>query len=322
MWMVFGCALGTALYSAATDRLATLGLVAAALAAALPSEALALHFARYRAALRRNSSAGGGSETKLVDGRLADGSAAASALILVLLLPNRISPVCVILGAVFAMLIIKFSFGGLGANWVNPALGAWLLIRLSWPGLFNDALALSVAPVVAGDAGGTLDTLVRGFLNKTVFALIRAELPSGYVDLFLGTGTAGIVADRGLPLLVLGTLALSATQANRAWIPAVYLAVYLFLVRVFGALPFGGAVGQGDMLLCLFSGGTLAAAFLVISDPVTGAKTWPGMLICSALAAALTFLFRYVGGELYGAFVAAALVNALIPLVRTLEART
>jgi electron transport complex protein RnfD len=239
------------------------------------------------------------------------------------MLPNRISPVCVILGAVFAMLLIKFSFGGLGANWVNPALGAWLLIRLSWPGLFDDALAFGASPglVETGGPGGAVDTLVRGFLNKTVFALIRAELPSGYVDLFLGTGTGGIVADRGLPLLILGTLALTATQVNRAWIPAVYLAVYAFLVRSFGALPFGGGMGEGDILLCLFSGGTLVAAFLIISDPVTGAKTWPGMLIHSALAAALAFLFRYVGGELYGAFIAAALVNALVPLVRTLEAR-
>jgi electron transport complex protein RnfD len=304
-------------------------LAAAALAAALPSEALALHFARYRAALRRNlADRAGRADGALTNdrppgGALADGSAAASALILVLMLPNRISPVCVILGAVFAMLLIKFSFGGLGANWVNPALGAWLLIRLSWPGLFNDALTLGMSFSSPGAVPlGAVDTLVRGFLNKTVFALIGAELPSGYVDLFLGTGAAGIVADRGLPLLILGTLALTAAQANRAWIPAVYLAVYAFLVRAFGALPLGGALGEGDILLCFFSGGTLAAAFLVISDPVTGAKTWPGMLICSALAAALAFLFRYVGGEFYGAFIAAALVNALVPLVRTLEART
>jgi electron transport complex protein RnfD len=75
------------------------------------------------------------------------------------------------------------------------------------------------------------------------------------------------------------------------------------------------------MLLCLFSGGTLAAAFLVAADPVTGAKTWPGMVVTAVLGAVFAFLFRYLGGEPYGAIAAAALVNALVPLIRTLEAR-
>jgi electron transport complex protein RnfD len=141
------------------------------------------------------------------------------------------------------------------------------------------------------------------------------------MDMFLGLGNGGIIADRGLPLLVLGTILLTATQANRAWIPAVYLGVYAALVRAFGALPGGGGVGEGDVLYCLFSGGTLAAAFFVVSDPVTGAKTWPGMFALSVLAAAGAFLFRYPGGELYGALPAAALGNALGPLVRALELR-
>jgi electron transport complex protein RnfD len=212
------------------------------------------------------------------------------------------------------MLLVKYSFGGLGANWANPALMAWLFIRLSWPALFDNAPALA-------SPGPGLDTAFRDFLNHTVFAVTGAELPSGYMAMFLGLGNQGIIADRGLPLLVLGTILLTATQANRAWIPGLYLGVYAVLVRLFGALPGGGAVGEGDVLYCLFSGGTLAVAFFVVSDPVTGAKTWPGMFAVSVLAAAGAFLFRYPGGELYGALPAAALVNALLPLIRTLELR-
>jgi electron transport complex protein RnfD len=230
----------------------------------------------------------------------------------------------VVLGVLFAMLLVKFSFGGLGANWANPALGGWLFIRLSWPVFFTDALGGKAPGLNALETGGSLDTLLRGFFNKTVFAVTGAELPSGYVDLFLGLGSPlpgspGIIADRGLPVLVLGTILLTATQANRAWIPGVYVGVYALLVRIFGALPMGGGLGQGDILFCLFSGGTLAAAFLVAADPVTGAKTWPGMLAAAVLGGLFAFLFRYLGGELYGALAAAALVNALVPLIRTLE---
>jgi electron transport complex protein RnfD len=352
MWLVFGCALGAILYSAVRDEFASLGLALSALAAALPAEALARHFGKLRGYSPRPSgppppdragypggfglspAAGPGAriadgriadgriadgriaDGRIADGRIADGSAAASALILVLLLPNTINWLYPVLGAVFAMLLVKYSFGGLGANWANPALSAWLFIRLSWPSLF--AAGPGAFP---GGSGGALDTAVRGFLNRTVFSVTGAELPPGYVDLFMGSQPGGIIADRGLPLVILGTILLTATQANRAWIPGLYLGLYALLVRVFGALPQGGGLGEGDVLYALLSGGTLAAAFFVISDPVTGAKTWPGMLVCSALGAVFAFLFRYPGAEHYGALPAAALVNALVPLIRALERR-
>ena len=301
MWLVFCCASGTALYSALFDNFASLNVALAALAAGLSAEALALHFGRIRA--QAANPAGG---------RIADGSAAASIMVLVLLLPHSINPLYAALGAVFAMLLVKYSYGGLGANWVNPALGAWLFIRLSWPALFE-----GVQPVFS--SGGVLDTSITTFLNRTVFALSGAELPPGYMDLVLGTGGGGIIADRGLPVLILGTILFMAVKINRAWIPGLYLAAYALLTRSFGALPTGGGFGEGDVLYCLCSGGTLAVAFLVLCDPVTGAKTPVGMLLSTVLAALLTFMFRYPGGEFYGAFPAAALSNALVPLIRAME---
>jgi electron transport complex protein RnfD len=330
MWLVFGCALAAIIYSGAGDGFVSLGIAVAALAAALFSEALALHFARlwkYRGfqagpnptdrAAVSNSLSGGSPGAfpggRIAGGKIADGSAAASAMVFVLLLPNSINPIYVILGILFAMLLVKFSFGGLGANWVNPALGAWLFLRLSWPALFSRGLH-----GFQSGGGSGLDAVLRGFLNRTVLALSGAELPSGYIDLFLGMG-GDIIADRGLPLLVLGTILLISAQVSRAWIPAAYLAVYALVVRAFGALP--GGFWEGDVLHCLFSGGTLAAAFFLMADPATGAKTPPGMLAAVVLAALLAFLFRYPGADPYGAFPAAALVNAAVPLIRRLESR-
>jgi electron transport complex protein RnfD len=321
MWLVFGCGLGTVLYSALSDNFASFNVAVSALVAGLCAEALALHFGKLRA---QNLAARGGdfgriADGSIADGSIADGSAAASVMVLVLLLPHSINPLYAALGAIFALLLVKYSYGGLGANWVNPALGAWLFIRFSWPGLFDGASAVSAAGAFSGPSGGALDALVRGVLNRTVFAVTRAELPPGYLDLLLGAGSGGIIADRGLPILILGTVLLAAAKVNRVWIPGLYLAAYALLVRSFGALATGGGFGEGDVLYCLCSGGTFAAAFLVISDPVTGAKTPTGMLLTTIAAALLSFLFRYPGGELYGAFPAAALCNALVPLIRTAE---
>jgi electron transport complex protein RnfD len=332
MWLIFSCALAAAIYSAAGDGFASLGIAAAALAAALVSEALGLHFSRLwnssavpavsgggplgtRIAAGVDKNTGGSPAIgRIADGRIADGSAAASAMIFVLLLPNSVNPIYVILGALFAMLLVKFSFGGLGANWANPALGAWLFLRLSWPALFN-----RMPQEFQGGGGSSLDAVIRGFFNRTLFSLTGADLPAGYVDLFLGLREEGIIADRGLPVLILGTILLISVQVSRAWIPAVYLGVYALMVRVFGASD--GVLGEGDVLYCLFSGGTLTAAFFLAADPVTGAKTTPGMLAAAVLSAVFAFLFRYRGADPYGAFSAAALVNAAVPLIRRVESR-
>jgi electron transport complex protein RnfD len=269
---------------------------------------------------------------------LRDGSAVASALILVLLLPNTLNPLYAVIGAFFAMVVVKHSFGGLGSNWVNPALGGWLFVRFSWPVAFDRALEASpLARLSGGLAQGLADPLasplglltsggasspfasaVTAFLNDTIFALTRSELPGGYIDLLLSR-EPGIIADRGLLALLLGTILITASQVSRVLAPLLFLGSYTLVVRIFGALPFGGSPGQGDILFALFSGGLIPAAFLLGSDPATGPKSGIASGIFALSAGILTFIFRYPGFEPYGAFFAVALLNALTPLVREFE---
>jgi electron transport complex protein RnfD len=272
---------------------------------------------------------------------LKDGSAVASALILALMLPNTINPLFAALGAVFAMAVIKHSFGGLGSNWLNPALGGWLFVRFSWPQAFSEALGNAPLTVLAeslangiadpqgspmailkirGWTGGAFDGVFTSLLNRTVFAFNGTELPSGYIELFASSGP-GIIADRCLLMLLLGTIVITAFQVNRFLIPLSYLGVYALLIRWFGALPFGGLRWNGDVLFGLCTGGTIAAAFLLAADPPSGAKSLPGSCLCAVLAGIFSALFRYRGLEPYGAFFAVALVNALTPLIRILERR-
>jgi electron transport complex protein RnfD len=327
MWLVCVCAGLAIVQSSLTDSCASLIIAITALASAVLTELLFTY---------KNS----GLE------KIKDGSAAASALVFSLLLPNQIHPVYAGLGAIFAMAVVKHSFGGLGSNWVNPSLGAWLFLRFSWPASFDRPLAgspLSVlyeglrggfsdpqgsplgilkinSSAVFSGAPSSLDGLVSSFLNNRIFSIAGAELPAGYIDL-LFSPSPGIIADRGLLALLVGTIVITAFQISRSWAPAVYLGVYGFLVRMFGALPFGGLLWNGDILFGFFSGGTIAAAFLLASEPATGAKSNAGILAAAILGAFLSWIFRYQGFEAYGVFFAAALVNGLTPLIRSFESR-
>jgi electron transport complex protein RnfD len=321
MWLVSVCAALTVLQSALGDSFSSLAVALAASAAALMTELFI--------GLKKGVSL------------LKDGSALVTALVLTLLLPNSINPVFAALGAVFAVAVVKHSFGGLGTNWLNPALGGWLFIRFSWPLAFNRALENSPLAILTGSldkgisdpqgsplgilkingwTGGSFDQMFSSLLNETIFSFSRAELPGGYIGLFRSSGP-GIIADRGLFVLLLGTIVITAVRAGRCWVPAAFIGTYAFLVRLFGALPLGGVLGGGDALFGLCSGGIVAAAFFLLGDPATGPKSGAGALTAAFFAGAAAFVFRYIGLEPYGAFFAAALINALTPLIRGLESR-
>jgi len=314
MWLVSLCAFMVIIQSSLTDSYSSFMIALSAVFASVLTEFLIL--------LKR------GKEKALMDG-----SAVASALILTLLLPNRISPAYAALGAVFSIAVIKHSFGGLGANWLNPAAGGWLFIRFSWPAFFTGALEGSPLSSIGESINGSgygIDAFLaasspsgealRSFLNRTIFSLLGVELPSGYMGLF-ASHYPGIIADRGVLALLLGTVIIIASQANRFWVPVVYLAAFGFLVRFAGALPFGSGYWNGDVIFALCTGGTLAAAFFLAADPATSAKSYIGIFLTALAAGCTAFVFRWFGNETYGAILAAVFINAILPMFRVLESR-
>jgi electron transport complex protein RnfD len=296
MWLVFFCAFLAMMQSAIGDAGASFAVAIAALVSAVLTELLM---------------------TSNVHGlkKIKDGSAAASAMILTLLLPNQIHPVYAALGAAFAMVVVKHSFGGLGSNWMNPALGGWLFIYCSWPQAFVRALDKSADYV--SPAGSAADQAIGDFLNNHVFRFLGAQLPPGYVDLF-SIQSPGIIADRAVLTLALATAVIAAFEISRSWLSLLYLAVFGFFVRMAGD---GGSWWNGDVILAFFSGGTLVAAFFLIVDPSSGAKSVPGNVVLVILAAVLSLAFRVFASALYGCFYAVALVNALTPLLCRVERR-
>jgi electron transport complex protein RnfD len=301
MWLVAVCAFIACVQSAMGDSFLSLIVALAALVSALLTELLITYKNHGFAKIK-------------------DGSAAVSALVLALLFPNLIHPAYAALSAVFAIAVVKYSFGGLGANWMNPALGGWLFARFSWPRAFSSALNGSMLSV--NESGTAIGDMINNSLNKTLFSVLGAELPSGYIDLF-SLKTPGIIADRAVLALVLATAVIAASQISRSWLSFVYLAVFGFLTRMLGDTGLGGegALWNGDVLYAFLSGGTLVAAFILISDPSTGAKSIAGGVIAAIVAAVLGFIFRFYGREYFGCLYAAAIVNTLIPLLYKAERR-
>jgi electron transport complex protein RnfD len=300
MWLVFCCAFVAVIQSAAGDGGASLAVALAALVSAVLTELLM---------------------TSTVHGlnKIKDGSAAASALVLALLLPNQIHPVYAALGAAFAMAVVKHSFGGLGSNWMNPALGGWLFIRFSWPQAWPENLtkALDGSTEYMAQMGSAADQAIRGVLNR-MFLFWGADLPAGYIDLF-SLQSPGIIADRAVLTLVLAIAVIAAFEISRSWLSVLYLAVFGFLIRMVGDAD--GIWWNGDVLFAFFSGGTLVTAFILIVDPASGAKSAVGNIIVVVLAAVLSFAFRVYASAFYGCFFAVALVNALTPFVCSIERR-
>jgi len=303
MWLAAVCEFAVVIQSAVGDSFLSLIIALAALVSALLTELLITYKTHGM-------------------GKLKDGSAAVTALTLALLLPNQIHPAYAALSAVFAIAVVKRSFGGLGANWMNPALGGWLFARFSWPRAFSIALNGSMTgidgSINGGGAGSGGIYAIGDTLNKTIFSFLGAELPAGYIDLF-SLQTPGIIADRAAFTLVLATAVIAAAQISRSWFSFVYLAVFGLLTRALGGAS--GQLWNGDVLYAFLSGGTFVTAFILIADPSTGAKSISGGLTAAVLAAVFGFVFRFYGGEFFGCVYAAAFVNAMIPLFYKAERR-
>jgi electron transport complex protein RnfD len=299
MYITAACAFAVILQSSVTDGFSSLWIAFSAVCAALLAQAFVCAIARRHF--------------------VCDGSLIVTALVLTMLLPNTMHPGFAAFGVFFAIIVVRYPSGGLGANWLNPALAGALAVRYSWPTVWSASLVASpLDPLILApelfSVSNSAET-VSDYLNKGIFSLFEVQLPSSYVHIF-SMDAAGIIADRGLLAMILGSIIIVSCVSFRPWMPLLYLAAYLFLVRVCGVNQ------EGDMLYALCSGGTLVTAFYLLCEPVTGPKSNAGCIIYALSAGILTFVFRFLNGELYGAFFAVALLNILLPVFRIVETNT
>ncbi len=250
---------------------------------------------------------------------LADGSAFLTGLLVGMNMPPAVPGFIPVVASVFAIAVVKQTFGGLGRNWMNPALAGRVFVLFSWtaemtawtpprgPGLLR-LLGASPADAVSGAtplAGSPAEWLAHGT----------------YWDLFIGN-VPGCIGEVSKLLLLAGAAVLFARRIITWEIPGSYLAAFFALTWVLGGLPAGAGFLKGDVLFQALSGGLVLGAFFMATDMVTSPLTRSGQLWYGAGAGALTFLIRFFGGLPEGVSLAIILMNMAVPVINQLTRPT
>lgn len=221
-----------------------------------------------------------------------DLSAVVTGLLLALCLPSHVPLYIPLLGAVFAILVAKSFFGGLGKNFMNPALAGRCFLLAS----FGTTMTQYTFDGVTGA------TPLADFANGNSVSIL---------NLFIGH-TNGVIGCSALGLL-LGAVLLFAFHAITWEIPAATLGGFVLFILLFG----GHGFDPSYLALQLFGGGILMAAFFMATDPVTSPVTRPGQIIFGFTVGILTGLFRLRGASADSTSYAVIISNLIVPILDT-----
>ncbi|MDM9614468.1 electron transport complex subunit RsxD [Kosakonia cowanii] len=266
---------------------------------------------------------------------LADNSALLTGLLLAISIPSFAPWWMVVLGTVFAVIIAKQLYGGLGHNPFNPAMIGYVVLLISFPVQMTSWLpphdiartvpglldALQVIFTGHSTTGATMDALrmgVDGISQATPLDTFKTSLHAGHsVEQIMHYPIySGVLAGAGWQWVNLGYLAggifLLSQNTIRWHIPVSFL-LSLTLCATLGWL-FAPQTFLAPQLH-LLSGATMLGAFFILTDPVTASTTNKGRLIFGALAGLLVWLIRSFGGYPDGVAFAVLLANITVPLI-------
>lgn len=254
---------------------------------------------------------------------LGDGSAVVTGWLIALAFPPLAPWWLIIVGVLFAIVIAKHLYGGLGQNPFNPAMIAFAVCIVSFPALMSQwppvdlhasfseqmALVFGFAPRVDAMTGATpLDAL------KT--ALKLGEGSTAVSTVLTDKHIFGHVGGNGWELIMAGYLLGGLWLWQRKIItwhaPAGFIAGIALLAT---ALWLWQPASFASPLFHLFSGGVMLGAFFIVTDPVSGCTTPKGKLIFGFTAGTLAYLIRVFGGYPDGVAFAVLLLNICVPLI-------
>ncbi len=220
-----------------------------------------------------------------------DFSAVVTGLLLALNLPHTLPIWQAVLGSVFAIIIVKMMFGGLGQNFMNPALGARCFLLVSFAGTMTSF---------------TYD----GVTGATPLALLKSGESVDTMKMLLGT-TAGTIGETSAIAILIGAIFLIATGVIDLTIPASYILSFIVFILLFG----GHGFDVTYLVAQLCGGGLMLGAFFMATDYVTSPITPMGKIVYGILLGLLTGLFRIYGANAEGVSFAIILSNLLVPII-------
>lgn len=220
---------------------------------------------------------------------ISDFSAVVTGMILALNMPADIPVWIPALGGVFAIIVVKQLYGGLGQNFMNPALAARCFLLISFTGQMS-SFSLD------GVSGATPLAMVKAGKNVDLAAMFIGKIP----------GTIGEVS---VVALLIGAAYLVARKVISLRIPLTYILTVAVFVFIFGKQD------PGYVLAHICGGGLIFGAFFMATDYVTSPITPTGQIVFGVLLGVLTGLFRIFGGSAEGVSYAIILSNLLVPLI-------
>lgn len=201
------------------------------------------------------------------------------------------------LGSVFGILIVKQLFGGLGQNFMNPALGARCFLLISFTGPMTRFI-------------------YDGVTGPTPLALLKGGEAVDTMDMLIGT-VPGTIGETSVIAIIIGAILLILTGVIDLRIPGTYIVSFVLFVGIFGQFT-EASVGLFDpqyIIAHLCGGGLMLGAWFMATDYVTAPITKKGQYVYGALLGILTGLFRLFGGSAEGVSYAIIIGNLLVPLI-------
>lgn len=232
-----------------------------------------------------------------------DYSALVTGLLLGMNLPPSIPLWIAALGSVFAILVVKEIFGGLGQNFMNPALGARCFLMISFASRMTHF-------TLDGVSSATPLAIVKNASRSQSVVDALGEQGINLLNMFLGY-TGGTIGETSTIALLIGAGYLFLRKVISWEIPVTYIGSFLVF-----ALLFGGYGLDGQYLAAqLCGGGLMLGAFFMATDYVTSPITKKGKIIFGLCLGILTGIFRIFGGSAEGVSYAIIFCNLLVPLI-------
>lgn len=226
-----------------------------------------------------------------------DFSAVVTGLLLGLNMPASAPWWMGVLGGIFAILIVKQLFGGLGQNFMNPALGARCFLLIS----FTSQMTTFIYDGVTG---------------PTPLAQLKSGEAVDSMSMLLGR-IPGTIGETSVIAIIIGAIFLILMGVIDLRIPGTYIVSFVVFVGIFGhfANPNIGFFDPQYITAHLCGGGLMLGAWFMATDYVTSPITKRGQLVYGALLGILTGLFRLFGGSAEGVSYAIIISNLLVPLI-------
>ena len=211
------------------------------------------------------------------------------------------------LGSIIAIVVVKQMFGGIGQNFVNPALAGRIILMSSFPGKMS-AASFSGANVIGWDVQGATGATPMGLISLSDGV---ADTAPSLMEMFLGT-TSGCLGEVSALALILGGLYLIIRKVISPIIPVVYIGV----VAIFMAIAF-----KFDMYAVAYEilgGGLMIGAIFMATDYTTSPITKNGKIIYAVGCALITCLIRLFGSLPEGVSFSIIIMNILVPHIENL----